>query len=174
MSRKTSAVISAAFSLFMFTVLPIYAPRIIPPEFIAIMSEVGINIHQFANELALIGGIIAVLTLVRGFTEPSSILYLLASIASSGVTFVFTVITVSLGRIENLGNLGITTMTMEVQGTMNTITLDFRVFIWLTAATVAMKVIEALLEYADTKKQKQVVHPSQQIEIIGQEISGLK
>ena len=106
----------------------------------------------FSNEIATIGGLIAALTLVKGFVEPSSVLYLLASIISSGVTLFLTVVTVSLGRFEELGNLGLTTMTMEVQGTLNTMTLDFRVFIWITVATVGLKIVESFLEFSDARK----------------------
>ena len=154
MSRRTSAIISAAITLIIFTVLPLYAPSLIPPEYIDMVSEFGIDIIQFANEIAMIGGVIAVLTLVKGFVQPSSVFYLLASVASSGVTLFFTIVTVSLGRFEDLANLGMTTITMEVQGALNTMSLDFRLFVWITAATVVLKIVESFLEYADARKQK--------------------
>ncbi len=154
MSRRTNAIISAAITLIIFTVLPLYAPSLIPPEYIDMVSEFGIDIIQFANEIAMIGGVIAVLTLVKGFVQPSSVFYLLASVASSGVTLFFTIVTVSLGRFEDLANLGMTTITMEVPGALNTMTLDFRLFVWITAATVALKIVESFLEYADARKQK--------------------
>ena len=154
MSRRTSAIISAAITLIIFTVLPLYAPSLIPPEYIDMVSEFGIDIIQFANEIAVIGGVIALLTLVKGFVQPSSVFYLLASIASSGVTLFFTIVTVSLGRFEDLANLGLTTITMEVQGALNTMSLDFRMFVWITAVTVALKIVESFLEYADARKQK--------------------
>lgn len=163
MSRRTSAIISAAITLVIFTVLPLYAPSLIPPEYIDMVAEFGIDITQFASEIAMIGGVIAVLTLVKGFVEPSSVLYLLSSIAMSGVTLFFTVVTVSLGRLDELANLGITTITMEVQGTMNTMTLDFRVFIWVTTATVALKIIEAFLEFSDARKQTKTADVTQPI-----------
>ena len=154
MSRRTSAIISAAITLIIFTVLPLYAPSLIPPEYINMVSEFGIDIIQFANEIAMLGGVIAVLTLVKGFVQPSSVFYLLASVASSGVTLFFTIVTVSLGRFEDLANLGMTTITMEVQGALNTMSLDFRLFVWITTATVALKIVESFLEYADARKQK--------------------
>ena len=154
MSRRTSAIISAAITLIIFTVLPLYAPSLIPPEYIDMVSEFGIDIIQFANEIAMLGGLIAVLTLVKGFIQPSSVFYLLASLASSGVTLFFTIVTVSLGRFEDLANLGMTTITMEVQGALNTMSLDFRLFVWITTATVALKIVESFLEYADARKQK--------------------
>lgn len=161
MSRRTSAIISAAITLIIFTVLPLYAPSLIPPEYVDMVAEFGIDIVQFTSEIAMIGGVITVLTLVKGFVEPSSVLYLLASIAMSGVTLFFTVVTVSLGRLDELANLGLTTITMEVQGTLNTMTLDFRVFIWVTVATVTLKIIEAFLEFSDARKQMKTVDAPQ-------------
>jgi hypothetical protein len=161
MSRRTSAIISAAITLIIFTVLPLYAPSLIPPEYVDMVAEFGIDIVQFTSEIAMIGGVITVLTLVKGFVEPSSVLYLLASIAMSGVTLFFTVVTVSLGRLDELANLGLTTITMEVQGTLNTMTLDFRVFIWITVATVTLKIIEAFLEFSDARKQMKTVDAPQ-------------
>jgi hypothetical protein len=161
MSRRTSAIISAAITLVIFTVLPLYAPSLIPPEYVDMVAEFGIDIVQFTSEIAMIGGVITVLTLVKGFVEPSTVLYLLASIAMSGVTLFFGVVTVSLGRLDELANLGLTTITMEVQGTLNTMTLDFRVFIWVTVATVALKIIEAFLEFTDARKQMKTVDAPQ-------------
>jgi hypothetical protein len=142
-------------------VLPLYAPSLIPPEYVDMVAEFGIDIVQFTSEIAMIGGVITVLTLVKGFVEPSTVLYLLASIAMSGVTLFFGVVTVSLGRLDELANLGLTTITMEVQGTVNTMTLDFRVFIWVTVATVALKIIEAFLEFTDARKQMKTVDAPQ-------------
>ncbi len=161
MSRRTSAIISAAITLIIFTVLPLYAPSLIPPEYVDMVAEFGIDVVQFTSEIAMIGGVITVLTLVKGFVEPSSVLYLLASITMSGVTLFFTVVTVSLGRLDELANLGLTTITMEVQGTLNTMTLDFRVFIWITVATVTLKIIEAFLEFSDARKQMKTVDAPQ-------------
>jgi hypothetical protein len=125
------------------------------------ISEFGIDMIQFANELAIMGVVIALLTLVRGFAQHSSVIYLLASIVSSGMTLFFTLVTVSLGRYEELGNLGVTTITMEVQGALNTMTLDFKLFIWITFATVALKTIESFLKFADARKQKEAETPRQ-------------
>jgi hypothetical protein len=163
MSRRTSAIISAAITLVIFTVLPLYAPSLIPPEYVDMVAEFGIDIVQFTSEIAMIGGVIAAFTLVKGFVEPSSVLYPLSSIAMSGVTLFFTVVTVSLGRLDELANLGLTTITMEVQGTLNTMTLDFRVFIWVSVATVALKIIEAFLEFSDAKKQTKTADVPQPI-----------
>ena len=85
--------------------------------------------------------------------------HLLAALASSGLTFAFTVVTLSLGKLEELGNLGLTSMTMEVQGSVNVITLDFRLFVQLTALTVALRMVEAVFAYLEARKEAKMSEP---------------
>jgi hypothetical protein len=65
----------------------------------------------------------------------------------------------SFGRLEELGNLGLTTMNMEVQGSINAIALDFRFFVQLTALTVALKMVEAVFAYLEARKEVKVPEP---------------
>ena len=153
MSNKTGALISAAITLLIFTVIPLMAPGYLPPSTLETLAQTGIEVSSFVNQLAIMGVAVAGLTLVKGFVEPSSPLYLLAALASSGVTFVFILVTMSLGRLEELGNLGLTTMNVEVQGSVNAIVLDFRLFIQLTALTVALRMGEAVFAYLKARKE---------------------
>jgi hypothetical protein len=153
MTNKTGAMISAAITLLIFTVIPLMAPRYLPPSTLETIAQTGIDVPSFVNQLAIMGVVVAGLTLVKGFVVPSSPIYLLAALASSGVTFAFTVVTLSLGRFEEIGNLGLTTMNVEVQGSVNAIVLDFRLFVQLTALTVALKMVEAVFAFIEAKKE---------------------
>jgi hypothetical protein len=153
MTNKTGALISAAITLLIFTVVPLMAPSYLPPSTLETIAQTGIDVPSFVNQLASMGVAVAGLTLVKGFVVPSSPIYLLAALASSGVTFVFTVVTLSLGRFEELGNLGLTTMNVEVQGSVNAIVLDFRFFVQLTALTVALKMVEAVFAFIEARKE---------------------
>jgi hypothetical protein len=152
MSKRTGALISAAISLLMFTVLPLMAPSYLPPSYLETFAKTGIDVSSFSNQLAIMGVAVAALTLVKGFVEPFSPLYLLAALASSGVTFAFTVVTLSFGRLEELGNLGLTTMNVDVQGSVNAIVLDFRLFVQLTALTVILRMGEAVFAFVEARK----------------------
>jgi hypothetical protein len=110
MSKRNSALVSAAITLFIFTVIPLLAPSYLSPSYLETFAKTGIEVSSFSNHLAIMGVAVAALTLVKGFVAPSSPFYLLAAIASSGVTFAFTVMTLSFGRLEEIGNLGLTTM----------------------------------------------------------------
>ncbi len=159
MSNKTGALVSAAITLLIFTVIPLMAPRYLPPSYMETLAQTGIDVPSFVNQLAIMGVAVAALTLVKGFVVPSSPIYLLAALASSGLTFAFTVVTLSFGRLEELGNLGLTTMTMEVQGSFNAITLDFRFLVQLTALTVALKMVEAVFAYLEARKEAKAPEP---------------
>ncbi len=153
MSKKTGALISAAITLLIFTVIPLMAPSYLPPSTLETIAQTGIDVPSFVNQLAIMGVAIAGLTLVKGFFASSSPIYLLAALASSGATFAFTVVTLSLGRFEELGNLGLTAMNVEVQGSINAIVLDFRFFVQLTALTVALKMVEAVFAFIEARKE---------------------
>jgi len=153
MSRRRGALISAAITLIVFVVIPLYAPSRLPPQYIDMINAAGLDVSSFTSQLSVIGAVVAVTTLVKGFVEPSSPIYLLTTLASSVVTFAFTVVTMSFGKIEELGNLGLTTMTANVQGIPNIIVLDFRIFVQLAAIAVLLKMLEAILEYMDAKKE---------------------
>jgi len=153
MTNKTDALISAAITLLIFTVVPLMAPSYLPPSTLETIAQTGIDVPSFVNQLAIMGVVVAGLTLVKSFVVPSSPIYLLAALASSGVTFAFTVVTLSLGRFEEIGNLGLTTMNVEVQGSVNAIVLDFRLFVQLTALTVALKMVEAVFAFIEARKE---------------------
>ena len=159
MSKKTGAMVSAAITLIIFTVIPLMAPQYLPPSYMETLSRTGIDVPSFVNQLAIMGVFVAALTLVKGFVAPSSPIYLLAALASSGLTFAFTVVTLSFGRLEELRNLGLTTMSMEVQGSFNAITLDFRLFVQLTALTVALRMVEAIFAFIEAKKEAKTPEP---------------
>lgn len=151
MSRKLWAVVSAAVTLLTFTVLPLYAPRLLPPELESVLSMSGLNLTNFTNQISIIGVITTVLVLMKGFVEASSPIYLLTSIASSLVTLALTTITLSLGDWRNMG---VNTVTVEVQQVSNTVVIDLRLFIYLTALTVALQIIRAILEFAEARERR--------------------
>lgn len=159
MSNRTSALVSAAITLLLFTVIPLMAPQYLPPSYIETLARTGIDVPSFVNQLAIMGVAVAALTLVKGFVAPASPIYLLAALASSGLTFAFTVVTLSFGKLEELGNLGLTSMTVEVQGSVNAITLDFRFLVRLAALTVALRMVEAVFAYLEARKEAKVPEP---------------
>ena len=159
MSRKIGAIVSAAITLLVFTILPLYAPSFIPSEVKDFVSSAGIDLDDFFNQMAILGLVTALITLARGFFEKSSPIYLTASIASSSMMFIFTLLTLGLGDIRSLG---INKITIEVEGIVNTIVMDMRFFIQLAAVSVGLSVIHSFMEFIDARKEK--APPPQRVE----------
>lgn len=149
MSRKVMAVVSAAISLLIFTVLPIYASSLIPQELEAVLAGTGFNPTGFTNQISMIGIVTAALALVKGFVAAASPLYLVASIASSGVTLALTMVTLSLGEWSNMG---ITTISTDIEGMMNTTVIDLRLFVQLAVLSVGLQIIHSIWEFMEARK----------------------
>ncbi len=143
-----NAVVSAVIYLVVFVVLPLYAPSLIPPELLNVLSESGLNLGAFTQQMALIGIVVSVITLVKGFVLPSSLVYLVAGVGLSLVMLVFTLITLGLG---NIWSFGLTVVKMEVPGVLNTAVLDLRFFVQLATLTSILQIIQAFSTFKDAR-----------------------
>lgn len=150
MSKKGGAIVSATITLIIFTVLPLYLPSLIPPQFESMISEVGIDLESFTSQIATMGVIIAGITLVKGFMEKSSIGYLLMSIGSSVITLFIIMDSISLGDPESLG---IATISMEISGGVNTAIIDMRLFVQLAVVGVVLQIVQSILDFRDARKE---------------------
>jgi len=152
-SRRLQSVISTALTLILFTVLPICAANQLPSGLELLLSQAGIDLTNLTNQMAMIGVFIAVVTLVKGFVEEASPLYLLASIASSVVTLAFTLVTLGVG---DLTSMGISTITIDVEGGFNTMILDFRLFIQLAVLSVALQIAHSVLQFMEARQKSKI------------------
>jgi hypothetical protein len=133
------------------------APNYLPSHLLDNAERIGIDLPLFVNQIAIMGGAISILTLFKSSFSQSSPINLLASLASSGLTFAFTIVTLSLGKISELGTLGLTNIDVEVQGSINAISLDFRFLVQLTALTVILKMVEAVFGFIEARKELTIV-----------------
>ena len=146
-----NTVVSAVIYLVVFVVLPLYAPSLIPPEFLNLLSESGFNLGAFTQQMAMIGIVVSVITLVKGFVLTSSLLYLVAGIGLSLVMLAFTLITLGLG---NIWSFGITVVKMEIPGGLNTAVLDLRFFVQLATLTSILQIVQTFLAFKDARIAK--------------------
>lgn len=153
MSRRLQSVISTALTLILFTVLPVCAANQLPSEFELLLSQAGIDLTNLTNQMGMIGVFIAVMTLVKGFVEEASPLYLLASIVSSVVTLAFTLVTLGVG---DLTSMGVSTISIDVEGGLNTMILDFRLFIQLAVLSVALQIAHSVLQFMEARKESRI------------------
>ncbi len=132
-------------------------PSYLPPHILDYAERIGIDFPLFVNQLAVMGGAVSILTFLKSYFSQSSPINLLASLTSSGLTFAFTIVTLSLGKISELGTLGLTNLDVEVQGSINAISLDFRFLVQLTTLTVILKMVEAVFGFIEARKDLTVL-----------------
>ena len=160
MSRKTGAVISAVITLAIFVVLPLYLPDLLPPDMMLMVSNMGFDLEGLLGQIATIGVIMALITLLRGFVERTSVAYLILSAGSSIVTLMIIIQSVGLGDMQSMG---VTTISLEVEGGVNTAVIDMRLFVQLAIVLVALQIVQSILEFRDARVEegrRQLVHDS--------------
>jgi len=148
MANKTGAIISAAITLILFVGIPYLLPDYIPPDLAAQIEQSGFNLADFSNQIMMIGVVTAVMTLIGGFVEPTSVIALLVKIAQAGFSLVLIVVFLGAGSIANLGY---TTFDIAMEGVQSTIAMDLRVFVYLSIGTILLKVIQVYLEWNEER-----------------------
>jgi len=160
MSRKTGAVISAVITLAIFVVLPLYLPDLLPPDMMLMVSNMGFDLEGLLGQIATIGVVMALITLLKGFVERTSVAYLILSAGSSIVTLMIIIQSVGLGDMQSMG---VTTISLEVEGGVNTAVIDMRLFVQLAIVLVALQIVQSILEFRDARVEegrRQLVHDS--------------
>ncbi len=146
--NTTGAIISAAITLVLFVGIPYMLPQYLPENILQSVVDSGFDLDGFLTQIMMIGAVTAALTLVKGFVDEASVIFLLVSIAQNVSTIAFTVILLGAG---NIASLGITEMNIELEGLTSVIVMDLRVFIYFTLLTVALKVIKSYLEWNEAR-----------------------
>ncbi len=146
--RQIGSVISALVTLLIFVGIPYLLPSYMPPDIAQMMTDAGIDIPEFLNYMKILGGITALITLVKGFVDKTSVVYLLASVVQNVSALAFTVILLGAGDYMSLG---LTEFTVDVEGVVNQIVLDMRVFVYLTVGVVALRIIGSYLEWGEAR-----------------------
>jgi len=148
MANKTGAIISAAITLILFVGIPYLLPDYIPADLAAQIKQSGFNLADFSNQIMMIGVVTAVMTLVGGFVEPTSVIALLVKIAQAGFSLVLIIVFLGAGSIANLGY---TTFDIAMEGVQSTIAMDLRVFVYISIGTILLKVIQVYLEWNEAR-----------------------
>jgi hypothetical protein len=156
---------SAFFSLIVFTVIPLYAPSMIPQELMSPILDSGFDINKFTFQTAAIGVFAAALTLVKGFSEIASYSYLTAALASNVVTIYFTLTTLTLGDV---GSFGITEISLDLQGGSSIMILDMRLFVWLAIITLGLQVLLNIFSFLEARRSRSTRSRAEQLAIDAQ------
>ena len=151
MNRKVKAVLDAVLTFVVSTLIPLMVPRILPPEALEAISYIVFDLIGFLNKIALIGVVMTVMALLRGFVDEASPVRLGISTASKVLWFVVFLLVLGLGRIDTMG---ITTLSMEMGGGVNTVTLDFQLFIYFAFMIVLLKIVHSFLDFREARTKK--------------------
>ena len=151
MNRKVRAILNAVLTFAVSTLTPLMVPRILPPEALEVTSHMGFDLIGFLNKIALIGVVMTVMALMRGFVDEASPIQLGVSTASKVLWLVVFLMVLGLGRIDTMG---ITTLSMEMGGGVNTVTLDFQLFIYFAFMIVLLKIVHSFLDFKEARTKK--------------------
>ena len=148
MASKIGVVISAAITLILFVGIPYMLPKYIPPEIAAQIAQSGFDLATFTNQVMMIGVVTAAMTIVGGFVDPTSMITLLVKLTQAGFSLILIVVFLGAG---NLTSLGYTEFEVAVEGVHNIIAIDLRVFVYVSIATIFLKMVQIYLEWNDAK-----------------------
>ncbi len=149
MGKNTvGAIISASLTLILFVGVPYMLPQYLPPDMMQTVIDSGFEYQRLLNQIMMVGGVTAALTLIKGFVDDSSVISLLVSVAQNVSTIIFTIVLLGAGDIASLG---LTELTVEAEGYTSLIKMDMRIFITFTGVTVILKVIKSYLEWNEAR-----------------------
>ena len=147
-NERMRAIIGAAVTLIFFVGAPYMLPKYLPPNIAQLLAESGFDLQGFINEIMILGAVTAALTLAKGFAGKASPVSLLINVAQNVATLVFMVVLLGAGDVSSLG---VTSFTFSSENTTNYMVMDFRVFIYFTVLTVALRVVEVYLDWDEAR-----------------------
>lgn len=148
--RSINSIVSAGFLLILFVGVPYAVQKYMLPQFVHLLSKVGLDFNGLISQIMIFGVFIAVLTLVKGFISGTSVLALIISISQKTFMIIVTILLLGAG---NFSSLGLTKMDLEIENSLHTITMDFRPFLYFTLLLVSLKVILSYLEWIEIRKK---------------------
>lgn len=150
MKVRQSAVVSAFATILILVVLPFVVLRLLPDEMLSQLESSGFSLQSFVVQMAMLGFIVAAITLVKGIFERTSITYLILDVLENIVSLIFTFFIIGVG---NIGNLGFTSFRI-VQGNLTAnIILDIRFFLWVAMVVVGLRVVSSIVEFNEEKTE---------------------
>lgn len=158
MNRKIKAFISAVVTFVSFAVIPYVIIMLIPREVLTYLSKTNINLVSLQNEIILVGVVLSALTFFKKFFEEASVGYLAASVLSNAAWLIYIFVFLGLGNLQRLGVLD---FSMEFENGVNSATIDFRFFVYLSIVSVVLKIIHTVLKFREARIEKDKIELSQ-------------
>jgi len=150
MKIRKKSVAFAVLILVIFTILPLYGQSVIPQEYLIAFSSQGFNLVDLLSKIAFIGLVMSILILLKGFFEKTSAPYLALSIVSTVFWLLIVFFALGVGKMENLG---LTVISSEAGGVLNTLILDLRLFACLAIVITGLKIVHSILKFRQAKSK---------------------
>jgi hypothetical protein len=141
-------IISALITLILFVGIPYMLPNYIPPDLLSQLELSGFDLAGFSSQVMMIGVVTAVITIIGGFVNPTSLIALLVKITQACFSLILIVVFLGAGDIMNLGY---TQFDVVAEGVKNSITMDLRVFVFFSIFTIILRVIKVYFEWKEAR-----------------------
>jgi hypothetical protein len=147
-TKKIRPIVSAIITLIFLVVVPYMLPEYIPPDVKQLVAESGVDLDWFLNEIMVVGAITTAIALVKGLAGKTSAVWLLASLVQNVSSLAFALILLGAGDIMSLG---VVELTMNMENATNYITMNMRVFIYLSIEVVVLSMIQSFLLWREAR-----------------------
>ncbi len=153
MAIRWGEVAGALLTFLVLVALPLAAINYLPVQIIDQLSATGLDIRSIATETAMLGLVVSAIALVKAIISPTSIAYLLLDVSMNVVTVAFALLVVGAG---NIGSFGLSTFSLKQGKVATEITIDLRVFIWLTLGTVVFSIAQSVARFREARAEAAV------------------
>ena len=155
--RKRTIIVSATI-LVLLTVLPVLGQGRLPEEVYTYLSKTsGIDLRAVLNSIAVIGFVTASTIILGDLFEKNTVIGLVASTTTRIIWFIVIAFTLSLGDFQHLG---LATIGSGSGASFNMVVIDLRLFVFLVAVIIAMKIGYSFLEYRENKAKIPAIQSS--------------
>ena len=148
MTSKIGSLISAFITIIIFVGIPYLLPSYVPADLMSQIEQSGFDLGSFINQIMMVGVVTAALTLIGGLMDPKSIISFLAKLSQAGLSLVLIVLFLGAGDIASLGY---TQFDVAMQGVQSSISMDLRVFVYVSIATIVLKMLQVYLEWNEAR-----------------------
>jgi hypothetical protein len=140
--------------IIFLTIFPLYSLPLLPPEFNNLITmQGGLDFKDLTNRTAILGLVFAILIVLRGSVEKTSIGGLVISSIWKTFFFVVVIFILSIGKVENMGLANVSTQSSSIQ---NMVVIDLRLFVVLVGGIVLLMIARSVSMYKENQNLKKV------------------
>ena len=143
----------ALVTLIVFVALPLAALRYLPPQTLLQLEETGIDVQGFVNQMVTLGLVFTAIAVGKALTAKSSVAYLILDVSSIVAGLAFALLIVGAGDI---GSLGYSSLKLGEGKQTAEITLDLRAFIYISLATVALRILQSVVRFREARAEASI------------------